>query len=354
MALQLVGTLPVSSVNLGLAFGPSGLAAQVAALQAEITKLTAALDLQVMVALKPPDPTTLLALQGCLDATALAAAFAIWPTLTADANAELTAELGVVLAQIEFVGDIVTTLEAGANSGGLTGWTYAGRARGFGSTLAATTQYGFGAAAPDDEVNALIIACPEFGAWASFSASFNTGTTATADLGPATTQEQLQCLGTLTGGQWDTGALTLAARFRLYLDLLYGRKTQLEAQLQVSLGIGLPDIDALLAFGATLDLDLALDNLVTVKTDLLAAISGLQARIDLLLDLLASLDAQLSASGLTVWTYSGRAGDLGAALAAEIQDGLPGGTGPAQPVYGVAIACASPSAWAAFGNICVI
>lgn len=356
MAITYAGSLPCSSVNLGLAASGSAFAHASAQLTSDLSKLGASFEAQAtFTANFPPNIAAYLAgFAETLTPAALLAAFnpLNWITLNADANLELAAELGLVELKIAAVGTATATLQAGVNAGGLTGWSYAGQARGFGTTLAEATQYGFGAAGPTDEVNALIIACAEFGAWVSFSASFNTGPSALEDLGSATTEQKLSCLGTLTGGQWNTGALDLLARLDLFLLELNGLKVALEAEIALTLGVDLPEPAVILEL--EVDLDLALEVMVDVQLDITAQIGVVDLQLDVVLDLIAEIDAQLAVDGLHVWTYSGPAGELGSTFAGEVATGLPGGGGALAPIYGVAIACASPSAWAAFGNICLI
>ena len=354
MAIELIGSLPVGSVNLGLAATPAGIQAEITKLTADVSKFTGAIDLKATVTSSfPPDPTFLVAMQSALDVSMLTEMFnpANWATLCADFNSDLTTEVGLVSAQLAIVEEITGTLQAGLDTGSLTGWTYAGRARGFGSTLKTATAGGFGGVDKSTTVGALIIGCASFSSWGSFSAGFETGTSDDEDLGETTTQERLQCQGTLTGGQWNTGALDIFARLDALRLRLAGTKLALELQLQLSLGVGLPDPGDLIDFGLTLDLDAALDNLVNIQTDLTAEIGGINAQIALLLALKGDIEAQLTAGGLSLWSYSGPAGQLGAEFATEIADGLPDAGGANSPAYGLCIACASPSAWAGFGEI---
>lgn len=354
MSIQYVGSLPVSSVNLGLAASINGLTAEIARLGIDLDKFTGALSLQAdITSALPPDPTFPAAFAGALDLAKLTEILtpANWVTLNADASTDLAAELALVQAQLDIVGEITGTLSAGLDAGSLTGWTYAGRARGFGTRLQAATAGGFGGVDPDTEVSALIIGCASFSSWGSFSAGFNTGESADEDLGETTTEERLQCQGTLGGGQWNTGAQDVFARLDLVRLRLEGTKAALLAQLDIAAGLNLPDPGDLLDLALQVDLDLALENLASVQTDLTAEIGSIQVRIDAVADLSAEISAQLSAAGLSLWSYSGRAGDLGAEFAPETHDGLPDAGGPDSAVYGLCIASASPSAWASFGQI---
>jgi hypothetical protein len=162
----------------------------------------------------------------------------------------------------------------------------------------------------------------------------------------------LRSMGMLTGGEWNTGALTIWANLDLLLLELTGLRAGIEANIDLSIGLNLPDPSVLL----DLDVDLmaALEGMVDAQLDIQADIDLIDLKIDLILDLVAELDAQLSVDGLHVWTYEGPAAELGTNLAAELVDGLPGSGAPNHAIYGVAIACASPTAWAAFGNIVVV
>ena len=225
MTITRIGTLPVSSINLGLAAAPAALTAEATALGLDVDKLTAAGLLQIDInGALPPDPTFLTALQGALDPTQLAAVFSQWPTLCVDINTDLNADWGLVSAQLAIVEEAAGKFEAGVNAGSLTGWTYAGRAQGFGTKLRAATAGGFGGVDPDTQISALIIGCASFSSWGSFSVGFNTGSSADDDLGETTTQERLQCQGTLNGGQWSPGVLDLFARLDALRLTLAGRK----------------------------------------------------------------------------------------------------------------------------------
>jgi hypothetical protein len=92
---------------------------------------------------------------------------------------------------------------------------------------------------------------------------------------------------------------------------------------------------------------------VSIQLDITAQIGLVELDLAAVVDLLADLNAQLAVDGLHYWTYSGQAGYLGTSLAAELRSGLPGGPGPGAPIYGLVIACASPTAWASFGNIMI-
>jgi hypothetical protein len=352
-----VGTLPVSSLNIGLVAGVAALESEIVKLTADITKFQGAVTAQLAITASfPPDLVGhAAAFAGALSVASLGAALnpATWVTTAGDANVELVADLGIIDAQLAIVQPIAANFSAGVDTGELYGWTYAGSAAGFGAELRASTVGGFGGIGPTENISALIIATSAFASWESFSEGFETGTSADANLdGTRPSFDRLQSLGSLTGGRWNVGVAGLLNAVLAFFAELEGIKASLEAQINLTLGINLPDPTAIVDLGLAVDLDAALGNLVNVQADLTGVIAGLQARVDFLLGLIASIEAQLSASGLTLWSYTGPAGEIGAALEGELAGGLPGvSDGPGGPAYGVTIASKSPSAWADFGLI---
>jgi len=355
MALTYVGSLPISLVNVGLAATPPGFTQGTLKLAADIAKLDDAVIAQAAIsATFPPNVVAnAAAIVNALDPTKLAAVFALWLTLNADANTDLAAELVGIEAQLAIVAGITGPLQLGVDAGSLSGWTYAGTARGFGTTLEAATVNGFGGVDRAANVNAIIIGAPDFSAWGTFGDAFNVGTSDDADLGAATTQTDLRALGVLNGGQWNTGVDDTLRALLTFQAALEGRKTVLEAQIQLTLGIGLPDPGDIIDFGLTIDITAALENLVNIQTDLDLAIANINIQIDALNLLIGEINAQLGVAGISVWSYSGPAGQLGSSFAPEVEGGMPGIDKASAPAYGVVIASGSPSAWADFGSICV-
>lgn len=344
MTITLAGTLPVSAINVGLAASIGGLTAEVSKLQAELGELTAALSAKVQVTADfPPNPLSIApALGAQLSAAEIAAQFnpANFVVTGADAKADLLVRLGAIEAELGVVAPLVAELEAGLDAGAVAGWSYAGRADAFGIELERDTARGFGHFAPTDEIAGLIVATEDLASWRAFGSGVNVGSSAAA--GATSAEHHLKFLGELAGGQWNTGVAGLFARLDLLLAELRGAKSSLEASIQVSLGLNLPDataqFDAGLAIVADLGLDGLLDNLVNAQADVTGALGGLQARIDATLALIAELNAQLSAGGLALWTYSGRAAELGSSLRDAIAAGVPGGHGPRSAAYGLALA----------------
>jgi hypothetical protein len=353
--LSLVGTLPVSALNLGLAAAPAGIGVEVSKLQADITRLTGALDTQLAVTAEfPPNLagyTAAFAL--ALDPTAVAAAFDLtnWVTLNADAKVGLAIDLALLESLLAILDGIIDSFTLGLSAGGLAAWSYAGRAVGFGTTLDGATRLGIAGIPADQDVSAIIIGTASHASWSTFGEGFHVGTSAGTDLGDETSQELLAFLGTLTGRDLSTGVRDLFSLLDLLRAELEGRKDAIEAQIELSLGVNLPDPTAIVEAGLDIDLGAALGNLVDVQADLGADIDLLTLNVEAALALSASISAQLSVGGLTLWSYSGPMSELGAAFAPEIEDGVPGATGANGATYGLVIASASPTAWADFTQI---
>jgi hypothetical protein len=346
MSLSLVGILPVSALNIGITAALPGIQSAIA----KLTKLQVSLQAQAEIAVNLPN-LPLLAAAISVQLTGLPTTFDPLSMFTAsfDAKADIGLKLGLIEAELALVGELAASLNAGLNTGGLTLWTYAGKAASFGELLAGHTATGFDAVGPNDQIFGLIIATESFSSWGSFSASFNTGSTSTKEL-ETTDSAELTYVGTLTGGQLDTGVLEAVLPINLYLLDLEALKLNLEASLQVCLGLNLPPLPMLTA-GLNVDLQLLLDNLINVNVDLAAEISGLQLQIELLLELVVKLTASLSAGGLALWVYSGPARGLGSEFRTAIVNGIPGGSGPDVPAYGIVVSTKLPAAWAAFGAI---
>lgn len=348
MPLVFVGTLPVSGINIGLSSAVIGLSAEVTKLQADLSQLSVGANGQLQVQANFPPNAALFgaAISGWLTPTQIAAAFAGFPSIGASVNVEAAGKLGLINGQIEVVSEIVAPLELGLGAAGIAGWSYAGRAPGFGVALEADTRSGFPGFAPSQIIEAVIIATENFGSWQSFSDSVNTGDSSAEQV--EADVANLRFLGAKTGAGWNFGVASLFGRIRLFLDLLEGLAATLEAQIEVSLGIGLPPVG--LIAGVDVDVDVLLDNLVNVQTDFGVEVAGLQAVIDARLAFIAELNAQLSAGGLAFWTYSGRADGLGASLRDATLSGIPSGSGSNAVAYGVALA-GSVSSMGSFGEI---
>jgi len=348
MTISYAGSLPVSAVNVGLSASLPALAAEVARLNVDLAGLVPAIAANAELTLDfPPNPVSIAAAMSAV-ANLPDVILELNPTtiltLGADANLELTVELGLVNAAIGIVETIAADIDAGLAVGGISGWSYSGGAKAFGEELKGATVNGFGRTAGTTEVNATLIACESPGSWDSFGEGFYTGPE----------RSDLHYLGELGAEQWSTGLADVMVRVRLFLAELEGLKAALESQIQVTLGLDLPDptviVDAVLDVLASVSLDVMLDDMVNVSVDFDATMGTIQAEIDLLLELTGSIEAQLSAGGLSAWQYSGAASSLGSEFAEAIKDGVPSGNGASAPVDGLVLAF-SPAAAGAFGNV---
>lgn len=357
MAITLVGTLPVGALNIGLTGAIPGFLSLVADLQGQILKL--GINIAQQLAFKATLPSiTLPGVTVGLEAQLLTLPQflnpASWVTFSTDASTQLLVDLGLVTISVELVGTIVAAIEAGIDVPGLATWAYSGRAAGFGASMAAATPGGWGSVPANRNVNAVMIATEDVSSWRTFGLTWNIGSSGLQLADPR--RQALRFLGFLGGASVNLGVAAVLADLKLYLDTLKGAQANLLAQLQVTLGLNIPDIAA---FTATIELILddptrfipdLLANLLVIP-DFTAEIEKITLRLQALVDFLAELNVTLSAGGLTLWSYAGPAGLLGAELAAATANGLPGGAGPNAPAYGSIVACADPSAWSSFGLV---
>src|SRR6185503_12353722 len=174
-----LGTLPVSAINLGLAASIPGFTAKVTKLGVDIVDVGLAGVANVQVGLDlPPDPVSLTAGLGAQLNPADIAAELNPGSITiggADAALDLGIKIGLLEGLIAIVGTLVGALAGGLNTGGFSGWSYSGRAAGFGSQLERATANGFGKTAANADIAAIIIATESIESWGSFSLGFNTG-----------------------------------------------------------------------------------------------------------------------------------------------------------------------------------
>lgn len=353
MPLALVGTLPVSAINLGLAASLPGLAVPIAKLGADISDLAPAVAGQLQITASfPPNPALYGIAFAGLNPVNTALALGSLAITGGPVNLSIGAKIGFLQGQISALGAVTAPLTVGLSTGGISGWNYAGRAAGFGEKLEPATAGGYPGAKPDDVIAGVVIATESLSSWGSFSTGFNTGASATLPVEPD--EARLLFMGTLGADKWNTSVTALLARFNVFLGKLRGQKSGLEAAAKVSLGLNLPSVDVLVDTAAQIVAELGfdglLDNLVKVQADLQGAIGSIQAKIDAVVELQGAITTQLSAGGLAVWTYSGRAGDFGSSVRAALASGLPGANGPNAKAYGLAIAGSVP-AMSIFGGI---
>lgn len=350
MPLALFGTLPVSALNVGLAASAPAITVKIGQLTAEIAALTPLLLLQANA--KPPTaallaPTLKVAFKPTTIAAGLGGASFTGPSVALG----IGGKIGAIEVSIGTVGKIVDQLSVGLDAGGIASWNYAGRAAGFGESLESATAMGFGRFGPKDDVAGVVIATENFGSWGSLSEGFNTGASSSVPVESGV--DRLVYMGSLDGKSLNTGVAGALADINVFLGQLEGEKSGLEGSLQAALGIELPDpqvlIDAGLQVAADLGVEGILENL-SIQADITGSIAALQAKIDALVDAQLELSAQLSAGGLSVWSYSGTAAGFGAALKGATQDGLPGANGPSAKTYGLALAGSAPT-MSVFGGI---
>ena len=350
MGLTFAGSLPVSAINIGLVAGIAALNVKIGDLQLVVTDFGVAAAAAVELGLNVPNLVSLTAgittLVGDLEALIDPTKFSLNAGL--EVGPKLGLELGLVEVSLGVVGPIAATFEAGLKSGSLAAWTYRGNAKGYGQKLAANTNNGWERVSAGTSVNAILIATESFDSWGQFSAGFNTGTSSTARV--TSDLAILEYLGTLGAASLNTGVARLAKEIDLILLDLKGAKATLEAQIQVSLGIGLPSLPDV-AVDPNIDIELLLSNLVDVNVDFAAEIGALNVSINATISLVVELGLQLSAGGLSVWFYDGPAGGMGTAFAAATSGGLPAANGPDAPVYGIVVATELPAVWANFGLI---
>ena len=351
MGLTLLGTLPVSALNIGLVAGVSALEVKVTKLTADITLLDTAIAAQTQFKLNPP---TLDGLEAGLTAHVGNLVDLLDPgnfTINASVGAlpNLTLQLGIIDGYLQVVGKVAASFQAGLSAGSLAAWSYAGNSKGFGQTMLGTSN-GWGDVSSGADVNAIIVATESFESWGQFSAGFNTGTSSSTRV--SSDAANLTFLGVLSAASLSTGVQALSKDINLFLAQLNGAKAVLTGNLPtVTVGANLPSLAVLKNAALKVDLAAAFANLFTGKLNFTGQIGGINAQINAILKLTAQLGLQLSAGGLTVWLYSGAAGGLGPALASATANGLPGANGPTAPAYGVVVATELPQVWANFSTI---
>lgn len=348
MGATLLGVLPVSAVNVGAALQVPVLSAKLGQVQAQASKLLEALAVQAQFdALTSPLP----------DVVGFAAALTAWPTnvlqalaalatpgVTADLQADISLDLGALELQAALLGELRAQVALGLGASGISAWAYSGRAEWMGQQLGVLTRNGFAGLAAGEQVQGAFIVTESPETWGAFSATFNTGTTATAR--PTSQDASLAALGSLSAGALNLGALDVVQPLDVLLLDVRGRKAQLEATLQLTLGVNLPSPEALLASFAPPAFEALLPAL-TFRLDLQANLNAVLNLATAITADIAQLQLVLGAGGLALWAYSGPAGSLGDAVADALAGGVPGGTGAAAPVYGMALAGRGAD-WGAF------
>lgn len=340
MTMDLQGVLPVSGINFALTLAPPVLQAEITQLGIDLSNLGIAVAGKLQMGLNVPN---LVGLTSTLALLPPALASMLDPTkfltLGASLNADLLLQYGLIDVAATLALSACAKLDAGFSVGGIAAWSYSGSAAGLAS-LARSSFFG-------PWQKGLMVATESLSSWGQFSASVNTGPSRTATAGGPPT---LTDLGELSGGEVMANLLDVKAQLDLIKIKLQGMKVALELQLQLTVGVNLPDPSELIGIAQDLITQASqlLDNLINVSADLTAEIGLIQVRLDYILSLVASVAAQLSAGGLAFWTYSGN-GTLGQDVAGAIANGVPGGSGPSNDIRAIVLAHETPSIWAPFG-----
>jgi hypothetical protein len=349
--IELVGVLPVSALNVGLAACPPILSAELDELSTNLADFTANLTAQGQVALNRPDISGIAGGMATLGASLPGLLVPTeWVKVNADGNLEIAAKLGLVDLALGLVVDARATLAAGLESGGIAGWSWAGPVSRLRAAAPGAICGGSWPDTPDANVGGLVVATEDLGGWGTFSSAVETGGSADAPSGSTGT---LWPLGVLGGASWCKGLDVPFGRIELFEIRLRGLKVKLELALQLTLGVNLPSLDGLLAIllDMAAHVDLLLSNLINVNLDIAADISNLEIRIGVLLDLVAEIGLQLTGGGLAVWRYSGPANAMGGEINGALRSGIPGGHGLGAECRALILACDSPSAWISFSKI---
>src|SRR5262249_14702934 len=143
-----------------------------------------------------------------------------WVTAGASVNASAALQFGIIDAKLQLAAAVNAQLQAGINAPGLSLWSYNGAASRFGTRLESHTNFGWPGVPSTAQVLGVVIATEDFDSWGSFSLGFNTG--GTSKKRAQTSQANLRFLGTLGGGQLNTGVLSISATIQLILLELQG------------------------------------------------------------------------------------------------------------------------------------
>ena len=345
MSLSAAVTLPVSVLNPALATGQQLISLDQAALTADIGELAAEI-LKVGLSLELPNPANIGLQLGALEAdialAVSAPALAVTPpgvTLDLVGAADIQGDIVSLLPSIAMAAKLKAGIAGALDLPGLHWWSYSGPAAAFGSGLETFTRGGWPSVKVDDSINALIIATESFSSWGPFSASI------AVPQGP--------------GGLHYAGLLKPIRVFKFakqlvnYLDSFIlrfeGKQFALQAQLDIALGVTLPDVGVALtaSIAAAASIPAIIANLGLTIDASVKFVPAINAKLALLLKLSLDFGAiLLSGGGLSVWKYSGPAANLGVEFAAAMTSGLPNGSGPNTPAYGMVLATNNPASWA--------
>lgn len=163
-------------------------------------------------------------------------------------------------------------------------------------------------------------------------------------------------LGILSGGAINIGAALALPSLQLRLGELNGQLLSLQGNLDIALGVTLPDPTALIAAAAQVvtEIESLLSSVPSASLDLSAGIAVDLGAIELLVlsleALIGTIEGGLNAGGIAAYAYDGPANRMGAELGQVTSGGVAGST-PEGNVNGLLLACADPEAWASLSAI---
>lgn len=328
------GDIPLSVLNVGIAAAMPGVVAQATVLLADLAAMAPAPLLQTAFAASPPllpDLDSLVAAGDNLLAYASTLNPANWGPAAASVNVSVAADLGFAEAQLAIVGQALGAVEAGVATGGIATWCYAGPAPSYFDGLldrAASEYY-----LREQVVDAFVVATDSDAAWATFAAGFND-----AGLRDSPGPRIVYSGGASAGNLLTSLGRAYDVVRNLYLDL-GARTTKLEADLQLTLGLDLPDpLDLMVP----VDVDLGA---ITATVDFDSMFQAVGLQVDAVLDLVAELDLQLSGQALACWHFRGPAGSMGAEVSRAVGERFGGDVRVAVMTF------AEPAAAASFATV---
>ncbi len=328
------GDIPMAVLNVGITAVLPAIEANIGIMLSDLAALIPLPVLQAAFNLNPPtlpNPAALIAAGDNLVAYAQALNPATWVTAAANVNLDVVLELGLINAQIAVVAQAVAAIEAGVNTGGISTWCYSGPAPTPMRTLldaGACQRY-----LRTQVIDAIIVATDADGVWDAFAAGFNDAGLRDSP-GPRLTFSGGASAGNLLFALGR--AFDVAYQFLLELG---ARKLQLEASLDLTLGLNLPAPPDIM-----LDVPFDLGS-ITANIDFDLMIGAVQLQIDAMLDLVADLEAQLSLGRLACWRFRGPAGNLGAEVAQAVGARFGG------DVRAAVMTFAEPAAAASFATV---
>lgn len=164
MPVTPLGTLTGGAINTGVALAIPTIELKLGDVLGLIASMQANLD--VMIGLNIPNPIDLtLGLEAAL--SAVADLSINLPSASLSLAGTIEVELALLLALSVSLGELLATLTAGMNAGGIAAYAYEGAASNLGSEVGQATSGGIAGTSPSNNVNALVLACADPSAWAS-------------------------------------------------------------------------------------------------------------------------------------------------------------------------------------------